>query len=233
MKKIIYVVCLLFLVACSSSPLDKEFNEATLEKDLKEIRDSKALDSAESVMLVKYFMRAKLKGENLKGKTYADLLAAAKAEEKSKGDGEANNNAGDDGENENYSLADKVEGEQNEKVAKLKATIDVNFVGKEFFGEEARKYMSYEFTFKNNSNKEIKAVNGDVAFSDLEGNEIKVITLKYEGAIKPNETIKYASSADYNANDGKDIIINAKKKNELVMQWNPKSIMYSDGSSVE
>lgn len=231
MKKIFYILFVLLIAACSSSPLDKKYNEKTVEEDMKSIADAKALDSSESVLIVKYLMRAKLKGESLEGKTYKEILAAAKVETTSKTEEETeNDNANNDEGKENFTLEEMVGDEQKAKVAKLKAALDVNFVDKTLFGKDKLRQISYEFTFKNNSAKEIKAVNGDAVFSDLEGNEIKVITLKYDGAIKPNETIKFASSVDYNE---KDVEINSKKKVQLVMNWNPKDITYSDGTAVE
>lgn len=235
MKKIIYVLFVLLLAACSSSPMDKEYNETTQDEDLKTIRASNQLDSATIILLESYFAKAKGKGENLKGKTYAEILVIAKAGDKE------NNTETEDENSENFevdgdvntSLAEGTGDAYSEKVAELRKVLDVNFVDKGFFKGEEDDFISYEFILRNKADKSISSFVGDVVINDLNGTKIKVITLEYNNPIGAKSEVKFGSTSEFDANDENDNILKAKTVNDVQMVWNPRSITYSDGTPVE
>lgn len=68
---------LLALISCSS-PLDKKFHEATMEKDLQEIVASDKVNKEDLQNLAMYIFRAKMSGENIEGKSYKELIETAK-----------------------------------------------------------------------------------------------------------------------------------------------------------
>ena len=81
MRNYIYTLAItgffLAFTACNN-PINKKFNENNLEKDLKEIVESKKADTTDIQFIAMYIMRAKMLGEKLEGKTYKDILENAK-----------------------------------------------------------------------------------------------------------------------------------------------------------
>ncbi len=234
MKKILFISFAFLLVACSS-PMDKKYSEETLEKDLKAIRDADKLDSTEAGLMVLYMMKAKFNGESLEGKTYKEILAAAKADDEKQNadtDKAEPNATGADGD-VNETLAENTGDEQRARVAKLRQVLDVSFVDKGFFKGEQDNFISYEFALTNKTDNHISAFAGDVVIKDLIGAEIKVISLKYDNVIKANSTVKFGSTSDYDGEDPNDILLKSKTIDDVQLEWNPKRISYSDGTNVE
>ncbi|HWB63464.1 MAG TPA: hypothetical protein VG603_08145 [Chitinophagales bacterium] len=80
MKKILSIVMLATVLALNScsTPLDKKYNEQTLDKDMKEIVASKSVSDEDKDMLAGYIVISKIMGTNFEGKTYNDILKEAK-----------------------------------------------------------------------------------------------------------------------------------------------------------
>ena len=78
MKKFLSTILMALLFIACSSPLDKEYHEDTLEQDAGEIRKSEKVSDSEMQLMAGWLVRAKLQGEKLEGKTYAEILKEAK-----------------------------------------------------------------------------------------------------------------------------------------------------------
>ena len=72
MKKNIFTLTiagLFFALTSCNNPLNKKYNEDNLDKDLKEIVESKKADSTDVGYIAMYIVRAKMLGEKLEQKT--------------------------------------------------------------------------------------------------------------------------------------------------------------------
>ena len=80
MRQLKAILALLFIVTLSScnNPLNKQYNEKTLEEDAKAIRESKKLTDDEMELLGAYIIREKLGNVKLDGLTYLEMLKKAK-----------------------------------------------------------------------------------------------------------------------------------------------------------
>lgn len=235
MKKIIYIVFAVFMVACSSSTKDKKYNEASYQKDLQAMQDAHEMDSSDAVLLIAYVERAKRDGIALEGKTYSQLLAEAKALPAETIDGvavTADSNTVTD--SQGISLSEKEGSAYSAKMARMKDVMEVSFKKKELIDKGDKKYMSFKFEIKNKSDKTIKSATGDFIFSDVMGKQVKVVGITYDGdVIQPNSAVKFASSVDYDDLDVNDITLKNAPTNELSMEWSPREIIYADGTAVE
>lgn len=66
------------ILASCSSPLDKKYSSATFETDAKELVESKKLGEEDLKLLAAYMVFSKMRGVELEGKTYAEILSDAK-----------------------------------------------------------------------------------------------------------------------------------------------------------
>jgi len=81
MKKLFVIAFAIILTSCSSS-LDLKFNKETLKTDIIEVK--KELSKEDSELLGKYILKSVFKEELVTGKTYSEILKAAKEEEEKK-----------------------------------------------------------------------------------------------------------------------------------------------------
>lgn len=87
MKKIhiLTLAALLALTVSCSKTINKEYNANTATEDIKAIVENKEADTTEAVTISMYIVRAQMMGEDLKGKTYKDMLEEAKKIQKKNG----------------------------------------------------------------------------------------------------------------------------------------------------
>ena len=78
MKKLLFLLVLPLMIACSSSPLDAKYDEDKMKEQIKAIKDSGELEAGDAILLGGYIIKAKLSGEDLEGNSYRDILEMAK-----------------------------------------------------------------------------------------------------------------------------------------------------------
>jgi hypothetical protein len=213
---ILIAMIAIFTVTSCNNPLNKKYNEQTLEQDAKEIYESKKLNEDEAKLLTGYIMLAKLGGKNLEGKTYKEILQAAK-----------------DYKSEQEQLAAKARKEEEEKRIKLGAALSVAMYDKGYGGEGYQAYLQYAVAFENKTDKDIRAVKGSLKITDLFDTTIKSITIVEDNGIPAHETIKNVFTTDYNKYRDEDTILANKKMQDIKVIWTPEKIIFTDGTSLE
>ena len=183
MRQLKAILALLFIVTLSScnNPLNKQYNEKTLEEDAKAIRESKKLTDDEMELLGAYIIREKLGNVKLDGLTYLEMLKKAK-----------------DIKAEQKALAEKVAKEDADKRQRLGAAVNVALFDIGFSGDEFQKYFVYRMAFENKSGKEIKAIKGTLIITDLFDQKIKTLNIVFDKGVKIGEVFKTDYTTEYN-----------------------------------
>ncbi|WP_025742391.1 hypothetical protein [Aquimarina pacifica] len=221
MKKTILFPAFVYLIISCSSPLNKKFSEEKAEKDMLEIKEK--LDSTELMLLAGTMIRLKLQDKELEGMTYQEILD----------DGKKWKTEQDKIEKEQKKLAKKVKNEEEERIRILSESVIVTCYKKGFSKYNYEDYITYKFAIQNKSDKEIRAVKGQIEFTNLFGDKIKSLSFVYDQAIQANSEATWNASTDYNQfNDGDQALKNKDLKDIKVI-WKPEKIIFSDGSTIE
>lgn len=108
MKKTTLMLLTALIFCACSSPLNKKYNEESFETDAKEIKESGKLTDEDALIMAGWIFKAKLTGEKLEGKTYAQIIKEAKDYKK-----------------EQELLVEKVKFEEEEKRQRLGSALTV------------------------------------------------------------------------------------------------------------
>lgn len=226
MRKTIFTLTiagLLFTLTSCNNPLNKKYNEDNLDKDLKEIVESKKADTTDMGYIAMYIMRAKMLGEKLEGKTYNDILENAKELRKKAEKEEA----------EAKALADKVAKEEQEKREMFGKILTVALYDKGYYKGDWEDYLTYEVAYENKGNKDIKAVKGSLLITDLFDQKIKAINLVEDEGIPAGKIVKRSYTTDYNQFLDEDTRLISKSIKDIKVVWTPEKIIFGDGTTLE
>lgn len=216
MKQPSILLFIFFIFFSCSSPLNKKYNEETLETDAKEIKESGKLSDEDALIMAGWIMKAKLGGEKLEGKTYSEIIEEAKDYKK-----------------EQELLAEKAKLEEEEKRRRLSTALTVAMYNKGFEKYDYEEYLTYSLAFNNKSDKDIRAFKGSLSIQDLFDTEIKSINLTIDDPIKAGETFKGTYTTDYNQFKDEDSRLKNKDMENLKIVWTPEKIIFTDGSTLE
>lgn len=226
MKKLIIPFTALILLSCNN-PMSKEFTEDSFMLDLVEIRESKGEETAEK--LATYVMQQTMQGvlkedaENmLVGKSYTELLKQADdlaAEIKAK-------------EEEEKRLAEEEAIRKKNIALKISESVTFALTKKGFDEYSYREYLTYTFTFKNKTSRDIAGVMGSVTFYDMFDEKITNFRLSYDGGIKAGGIINYNATTDYNQFDAGDKKLRNTEIEKIKVVWEPEKLIFSDGEKV-
>jgi len=95
-----------------------------------------------------------------------------------------------------------------------------------------KEYITYTFTFKNKTDRDISGVKGSVTFYDMFDEKIKSLTLSYDDGIKANKTINYKATTDYNQFKSEDKKLKSTELSKIKVTWEPEQLIFSDGEKV-
>lgn len=216
MKKIISCGLIFTILFSCSTPLDKKYSEDTFEADAKEIKESGELTEEDAKLMIGWMVKAKLQGENLEGKTYSEIIQAAK-----------------DYKAEQRELAEKTKLEEENKRQRLGNALTVAMYDKGFKKYDYQDYLTYSFAFENKTDKDIRAFKGSISIQDLFDSEIKSISLTIDDPIRAGETFKNTYTTDYNQFMDEDKRLRNKDMEDLKILWTPEKIIFKDGSTLE
>ncbi len=216
MKKTVLIFLVAILTFSCSTPLDKKYSEETFETDAKEIKESGKLSEEDAFIMAGWIMRSKLKGENLEGKTYNEIIEEAKDYKK-----------------EQELLAEKAKLEEEEKRQRLGSALTVAMYDKGFEKYDYQEYLTYSLAFENKTEKDIRAFKGSISIQDLFDTEIKSINLTIDDPIKAGETFKGTYTTDYNQFRDEDSRLKSKDMDDLKVVWTPEKIIFADGTTLE
>lgn len=225
MKKYALIVSgiIAFIAGACSSPLDKRYNEATLQDDMTAISEYHKEDSAVVARIALYIVRAKMMGENLDGNTYGNLLEKATELQKQKDKQEA----------EAKALAEKMAREAEEKRTTFSKLLVVALFDKGYYQADYQDYLSYDVAFDNKSGKDIRAVKGTLLITDLFDSKITAVSLVEDDGLPAGKITRRSYTTKYNQFRDEDVRLRNKNLKDLKVIWTTEKIIFSDGSIME
>lgn len=220
MKKALIILSSILVVACSS-PLDKKYSEDTIQEDAKELRSE--LDSSDVNLLMGSIFRLTMQQEDLTQMTYGEILENGKAWKAEQDRIEA----------EQKALQEKAAREEAERVARLQNAVMVTCFKKGYTEIDYQDYITYGFAIQNKSEQDIRAVKGEIIFTDLFDDEIKTLSFTYDQPIKAGATANWNATTDYNQFMDDDVRLKNKELKDLKIVWKPIKVIFQDGSTLE
>jgi hypothetical protein len=218
---VIFAILLLILTFGCNSSLDQPYQEDTLENDLQTIRQQVGDDEAD--LLAGYLTLQALGDTDFSGQTYREILSEAETWKQ----------------NLQTQLAEQEKQEEiarqqaQEKRARLGAILSVSLVDKGYTEYDYQEYLTYTFSFRNMTQKDIRAFTGKIVFQDLFEREISSISLTYDEVIPADSTIQWNAQTDFNPYIDKDVALRNKKLENIKTAWYPQQILFTDGSKLE
>ncbi len=227
--------CLLVLClgACSKDPRTIRVTEANKGSLVDEIKDLKGLTVDESRLLFAFLVRHDLAAglgqtpPSLVGKSIGDLIADQRMFEADAKKREA----------DQARLAAEAKAKEEARAAELRQAINLTVFQKGFLESDpmAGRYQDYitiKCAYENTSQKDIRAFNGTVRFTDLFGKLVFESGLTISDPIKAGAKATWTGSIEYNQfTESHRSLKNADLKDMNVV-WIPKSIIFADGSRV-
>lgn len=208
--------CLIVIVSCSSSPLDRQYSVASLKKDVQAIKASGELEEGDEALLGRAVMQSMFAKEAFEGRTYREILEEARKAR----DAEAA---------EDRAKAAKAEA----RAERLGKVLSVRLADKGYEQRRYEDFITYEFAFENKTGMPIKAFKGRMAFYDLFDEQITTLNLTYDEGLKPQEKKAYYATTDYNQFSDEDKALRGKTLDQMKVVWEPESILFEDGTKLE
>lgn len=217
MEKTLLIFFTAILTQSCSTLLDKKYSYETFNKDLSEIRESGEISEDEEVSIRGWVFHNRIKDINIEGKSYRDILKESMSEKF-------------------HNILDKeIEKSklQRKKQRKLEKALSVILHGKGYEKLTFEEFLTYDFSFENKTNKDIRAFKGILLINDLFDERITSIKLTFDDTIKANETINEVLTTDYNEFRSQDIQLKNKDMDDLKTVWVPEKILFTDGTTLE
>jgi hypothetical protein len=108
--------------------------------------------------------------------------------------------------------------------------VGVDLLRKEFVDGRVSDQISFALKWTNLGEREIRAFTGVLVFRDLFDRPIQRVNLTYEDGLKPGEVKSWEGAIRYRQfNDG-DIRLRSIELKDLGVTFEPRQILYSDGS---
>jgi hypothetical protein len=134
-------------------------------------------------------------------------------------------------------LAVKIRAEQE---AQSKALIDAVTVAllssavqkQDFRAQVYSDRFVFKMAFRNNTQRDILGIKGNVRFSDMFDTPIKELSLVFENGVKVGETAQWTGVHDLNMFIDSDKTLAATPLDKLKAKWFPQAIIFADGSTM-
>jgi len=108
--------------------------------------------------------------------------------------------------------------------------VGLEITAKDFKQIDYRDYITMTFKFINNTDKDIKGVEGTITFYDIFDNKISETGLGYDEGIPANESSVWKSGMNYNEFMEENVKLKNTELENLKYKWEVKTIIYSDGT---
>ena len=221
MKKLLLLIGITAVLFSCTTPMEKKYNEKTALKDIQLIKA--AIDSTEFNLLAGSVFRLKLKDKKLEEMTYAEILEDGKKWKAEQEKIEA----------EQKALAEKAAKDEAERIKKLTESVIVSCFEKGYSEVDYQDYITYKFVILNKSDKAIRAVKGDITFTNLFDEKIKSLSFVYDKPIEAGEQVNWDATTEYNQFMSEDKTLKNKDLKDLKVVWNPEKILFEDGTTLE
>lgn len=108
--------------------------------------------------------------------------------------------------------------------------VDLEITKKTFFDGDFQDQIQMDLKFTNKTDKNIRGVEGILAFYDIFDKEIKKINVAYDKEIPTGQSKVWNSGIDYNQFINEDVKLKDVELKDLKYKWEVKTIVYEDGS---
>lgn len=124
---------------------------------------------------------------------------------------------------------------QKDKVVKkptnsLAKRVELEITKKGFFDGDFQEQITMDLKFTNKTEKDIKGVEGIIAFYDIFDNKIKAINVSYDKGIPKDGNSVFNAGIDYNQFIDENVKLKNTDLKNLKYEWEVKTIIYEDGS---
>jgi hypothetical protein len=217
------LLCAGMLVCSSCSNIKNEkVTDENNDKILNQISTSKDLTDGERQLLAAYVIRQNVanifgggKPGLPTGKTVGEMIADQRQ----------------------WAAQEKVEEDRQKQLASAVAAKQAemrNVIGVALYGFTERQmsfsdYAEAKFAYENRSDKDVRAFEGTVAFSDVLGNHLDDVQLKVLAPIKAGAKASVSDDLPFMAYGG----LRGKKLEDVKIEWRPQKILFADGTSAE
>jgi len=171
------------------------------ETYLADIQEIRKEYTTGSSLIDGYVKKSILKGTNLSDMTYEEIWDKA--------------------------IEEQVKKKEIERIEMMKKIVNVSITDKRLIRQD----MSYNMIFENLSDKDIIAFKGTVVITDIIGEEIKSLRIKYDKTITAKGKYEGGYIDDWNQFSNEDNILDSKEIKDLKFVWKPENITFSDGTT--
>lgn len=121
-----------------------------------------------------------------------------------------------------------------ESLAEIDSMFEVKLIGKRVFEANYSDHLGFNLLLTNHTEKDIKAVQGVLIFTDLFDSEINQIRLTFERNVPAGQTIKNNDySMELNQFDSEDQRLRTIDIKNLKMRFEVHGIIFKDGSTIK
>ena len=137
-------------------------------------------------------------------------------------------------------LAAKLQAEREAALKPMRGAVTVTLVAKEIVPKRGMsgmlldEYLNVTFGYKNNTEKDIAGVKGLISLRDLFGDKISEFLVSNDSTIKAGESVTWTGSRSlqFSLGDNKDRKLGELTSDKFKLLWEPRIIVFSDGSKL-
>lgn len=108
--------------------------------------------------------------------------------------------------------------------------ISASLVHKDFLeGKYGQDQITIDFSFTNKSGADVRAFDGLLTFTDLLGNEIKLINIAINDSVQKDGVLSWSGGIKYNQFKDADVRLKDAALENIKLDFKLKKILYSDG----
>jgi hypothetical protein len=127
-----------------------------------------------------------------------------------------------------YSSEASNRDEQPKEIAEEKVSLDK--LTKGFNDNYISPQITFNLTFANNTDKDIRGFEGIVTFFDVFDNEIEALRLSYDQGLQARYEVTLEKAVDYNQFRDASIKLKEIEEKNLKYKWKVTTILYDDGT---
>jgi hypothetical protein len=123
-------------------------------------------------------------------------------------------------------------GDEIQQKAIRLSVIDKGFIDADPSASRYQGLMTFECSYENTSEKDIRAFTGDIVFQDLFGKEIFRSSITISDPIQAGQRATWAGTVKYNQFMDSHQRLRATELRDMNVVWLPSSIIFSDGTRI-
>ena len=215
MRAILFAFAVLFQVSCHN-PTGRSYKPQTFQFDIEEIRHQGKFNDDELQQLTRYIVLAHLRGVELEGKSYDEIMDLLKNASRSFEDAAVRKN-------------------NNEKIKRerINPLVQITLISKNYMKSGEGEFIHYKMSLVNSTNKDIRTVIGNFSIQDLMEKEIKSVPVILKRNIHAMSQETFEITAFYNPANEQDKRLRSKELIDMRVVWNPEKIIFKDGKLLE